>query len=182
MPDSEQTLIIPTDFCRSCGTGLDRRARFCSACGASVIPGEAPAAGVGNVALVDQEYMGFWIRLAAQLIDDVLLFIAAILLVLVADITAFIWVLAVPVILYFVYKHLKCQTPGRKLLKIKVVNAKGEDVGFWRGAFRETLAKFVSAIFFYLGFLWIGWDRRKRGWHDHLAGTFVVRVEPKRPD
>ena len=181
MPDSEQALDFLTDSCRSCGAALDRRSRFCPACGTSVIPGEAPANGVATRVLADPEYMGFWIRLAAQLIDDLFLFIAVVLLVLVANITEFIWVLAVPVIIYFVYKHLKCQTPGRKLLKIKVVNAKGEDVGFWRGAFRETLAKLVSAIFFYLGFLWVGWDRRKRGWHDHLAGTFVVQVQPKRP-
>ncbi len=181
MPDSEQTLDYRIDFCRSCGVGLDRRARFCSVCGASVIPGEAPAAGVIIRDTVDLEYMGFWIRLAAELIDQVIIVLAILLLTLITSLTQFAWVLAVPVIVYLVYKHLKCQTPGRKLLKIKVVNAKGEDVGFWRGAFRETLAKFVSAIFLYLGFMWIGWDRRKRGWHDHLAGTFVVRVQSKRP-
>ncbi len=127
------------------------------------------------------EYMGFWIRLAAQLIDDLFLVIAVVLLVLVTNIAEIIWILAVPVIIYFIYKHLKCQTPGRKLLKIKVVNAKGDDVSFWRGAFRETIAKFISGIFFYLGFFWVGWDRRKQGWHDHMAGTFVVRVQRERP-
>ena len=181
MPDSEQTLDLLTNFCRSCDAGLDRRARFCSVCGASVILGEAPAAGVIIRDLADLEYMGFWIRLAAELIDQVIIVLAIVLLSLIISLTQFAWALALPVILYLVYKHLKCQTPGRKLLKIKVVNAQGEDVSFWRGAFRETLAKFVSAIFLYLGFLWVGWDRRKRGWHDHLAGTFVVRVQPKRP-
>ena len=184
MPDPEQSLIFQTDFCRSCGAGLDRRSRFCSACGTSVIPGEATAAGANTIStrdLADLEYMGFWIRLAAELIDQVIIVLAILLLGLIISLTQFAWVLAVPVIVYLVYKHLKCQTPGRKLLKIKVVNAKGEDVGFWRGAFRETLAKFVSAIFLYLGFLWIGWDRQKRGWHDHLAGTFVVRIQPNRP-
>ena len=180
MPDLEPTLDYRTDFCRSCGAGLDRRARFCSTCGASVIPGEAPPAGVVIRDAADLEYMGFWIRLAAELIDQVIIVFAVVLLNLIIGLTQFAWALAVPVILYLVYKHLKCQPPGRKLLKIKVVNAKGEDVGFWRGAFRETIAKFISAIFLYLGFLWIGWDGRKRGWHDHLAGTFVVRVRPKR--
>ena len=137
MPDSEQTLDFPSDSCRWCGAGLDRRARFCSVCGTSVIPGEVPVDGVAIRDLADPEYMGFWIRLAAELIDYVFIIIAVILLQVVADFTSFVWVLAVPVIIYFAYKHLKCQTPGRKLLKIRVVNAKGEDVGFWRGAFRE---------------------------------------------
>ena len=181
MADPEQSLTFQPDSCRSCGAGLDRRARFCSVCGTSVIPGESPAAAAGIRDLTDVEYMGFWIRLAAELIDQAIIVLAILLLVLITNLTQFAWVLAVPVIIYFVYKHLKCQTPGRKLLKIKVVNAKGEDVGFWRGAFRETIAKFVSAIFFYLGFLWVGWDKRKRGWHDHLAGTFVVRAQPNRP-
>ena len=169
MADPEQTLNFPADICRSCGAGLDRRARFCSACGTSVIPGEAPADGVGTGNIADLEYMGFWIRLAAELIDQVLIVLAILLLGLIISLTQLAWIIAVPAIVYLVYKHLKCQTPGRKLLKIKVVNAKGEDVGFWRGAFRETIAKFVSAIFLYLGFLWIGWDGRKRGWHDHMA-------------
>jgi uncharacterized RDD family membrane protein YckC len=30
-------------------------------------------------------------------------------------------------------------------------------------------------IAFFLGFIWIGLDARKQGWHDKLAGTVVVR-------
>jgi uncharacterized RDD family membrane protein YckC len=26
-----------------------------------------------------------------------------------------------------------------------------------------------------LGFIWVGFDPRKQGWHDKLAGTLVVR-------
>jgi len=26
-----------------------------------------------------------------------------------------------------------------------------------------------------LGFLWVGWDARKQGWHDKLAGTVVIK-------
>ena len=26
-----------------------------------------------------------------------------------------------------------------------------------------------------LGFLWVAWDPRKQGWHDKLAGTYVVK-------
>ncbi|MCH7621179.1 MAG: RDD family protein [Chloroflexi bacterium] len=125
--------------------------------------------------------MGFWIRLAATLIDYLFAIIANILLLLIANITPFLEVLVVAVDIYIFYRYLKCKTPGMKLLKMKVVNAKGEDVGFWRGAFRQTFAKFLSFIFFLLGFFWIGWDKRKRGWHDHLAGTFVVRVQSRRP-
>jgi uncharacterized RDD family membrane protein YckC len=33
-----------------------------------------------------------------------------------------------------------------------------------------------SILVFFLGFLWIAWDRDKQGWHDKIAGTVVVRV------
>jgi uncharacterized RDD family membrane protein YckC len=26
-----------------------------------------------------------------------------------------------------------------------------------------------------LGFIWVGFDKRKQGWHDKLAGTLVVK-------
>jgi uncharacterized RDD family membrane protein YckC len=34
----------------------------------------------------------------------------------------------------------------------------------------------VSALFFCLGFLWIGLNKRKRGWHDYLADTVVINL------
>lgn len=36
-------------------------------------------------------------------------------------------------------------------------------------------AAVLSALPLGLGFLAIGWDKRKRGWHDRMAGTYVVR-------
>jgi uncharacterized RDD family membrane protein YckC len=38
------------------------------------------------------------------------------------------------------------------------------------------LGYFVSTIPFGLGLFWIGWDKRKQGWHDKLAGTVVIRA------
>ena len=98
---------------------MDRRARFCSTCGTSVIPGEVPATGANTIStrdLADLEYMGFCIRLAAELIDQAIIVLAILLLTLIISLTQFAWALAVPVIVYLVYKHLKCQTPGRKLV------------------------------------------------------------------
>jgi uncharacterized RDD family membrane protein YckC len=34
---------------------------------------------------------------------------------------------------------------------------------------------FVSMIPFCGGFLWIGFDRRKQGWHDKMANSVVIR-------
>ena len=72
------------------------------------------------------------------------------------------------------------QNGPKMALGIMVVNAQGEAPGIRRAAFREIVGKLVSeiAIFLgYLGYLWIGWDRKKQGWHDHIANTCVVRRE-----
>ena len=162
-------------YCSSCGQGLRERDRFCPSCGSAV---DARIAGTGwetSPDLVAEQYMGFWIRLAAEVIDYVILAIALIIVGALTTAMPWFWILLIPVIAYWVFKHLKCKTLGRTLFRIKVVNAAGEDVSFWRGALRETVGKFISALAFYLGFLWIGWDREKRGWHDHIAGTYVVR-------
>ena len=70
------------------------------------------------------------------------------------------------------------QTPGMAMMKIKVVrDADGGPltagaallrwVGFW-----------VSHFVFYLGFIWIFLDKRRRGWMDLIAGTVVIAVPP----
>jgi uncharacterized RDD family membrane protein YckC len=37
------------------------------------------------------------------------------------------------------------------------------------------LGYYVSMIPLMLGILWVGFDARKQGWHDKMAGTVVVR-------
>ncbi|WP_141737159.1 RDD family protein [Marinobacter sp. X15-166B] len=39
----------------------------------------------------------------------------------------------------------------------------------------------LSALPLCLGFIWVGVDKRKQGWHDKLAGTVVVRSIGKEP-
>ena len=40
-----------------------------------------------------------------------------------------------------------------------------------------ALAYLLSAIPFFLGFLWAGFTSSKRSWHDLLVGTMVVREQ-----
>jgi len=79
--------------------------------------------------------------------------------------------------IYFVlFTGLKGQTPGKMATGVKIVNARGENPGIWRALLRETVGKLVSSVFFLLGYLWAGWDSRKRAWHDHIAGTYPIRA------
>ena len=48
-------------------------------------------------------------------------------------------------------------------------------------AFVRMLGMWVSAAVFYIGYIWIFIDARRRGWHDLIAGTVVIeRANPPR--
>jgi uncharacterized RDD family membrane protein YckC len=65
-------------------------------------------------------------------------------------------------------------TPGMKAAGIRVVNDRdGRPIG-WGAALLRLVGFWVSGAVFYLGFVWILIDNRRRGWHDLLAGTCVI--------
>jgi len=134
------------------------------------------------------EYVGFWPRLGATVIDSVFLsmivypllytiygnqyftddrFIAGGGHFLVSHVLP-----AIAIIAFWVYKSA---TPGKMLIRATIVDAKtflqpskGQLIG-------RYFAYYISAIPLGMGFLWIIWDPKKQGWHDKLAGTVVVR-------
>ncbi len=71
-----------------------------------------------------------------------------------------------------VFWWLRGQTPGKWLLGLRVVALGGGKVGLGRAVIR-FVGYLLSALPFYLGFLWILGSER-RGFHDRLAGTEVV--------
>ncbi|MBK8263260.1 MAG: RDD family protein [Nannocystis sp.] len=76
---------------------------------------------------------------------------------------------------YFVlFSAISGQTPGLALIGARIVNSRGARPGFVRAVVR-VLGLAAGLIPGGLGVLWIAFDREKRGLHDHLAGTYVVR-------
>lgn len=69
---------------------------------------------------------------------------------------------------------LRGQTPGKWLLGIRVVSLQGDRVRFGQAVVRLA-GYLVSALPFYLGFLWV-LGRERRGFHDRLARTEVIYV------
>jgi uncharacterized RDD family membrane protein YckC len=68
------------------------------------------------------------------------------------------------------------QTPGARLMKIRVVSDEdGSPIGMGTG-FIRLFGYFVSGLVFSVGFIWILIDLRRRGWHDLMAGTCVVKA------
>jgi uncharacterized RDD family membrane protein YckC len=76
---------------------------------------------------------------------------------------------------YFVLFHgMEGKTPGKWLLGLRVVDAEQRSIGYRRALVR-FLGYFPAIFSFGLGILWIVFSREKRGWHDFLAGTWVIR-------
>lgn len=66
-------------------------------------------------------------------------------------------------------------TIGKMVLKIKIIKEDGGKVTYKDVLIRE-LASYISAIVWFLGYLWVLWDKRKQAWHDKLMHTLVVVV------
>ena len=79
-------------------------------------------------------------------------------------------------LVYFTYFHSATgQSIGKGLLKIKAIQTSGEPLNF-KIAFIRWGGYFISGLAMYLGFLWVLFDKNKQGWHDKIAGTYVVKV------
>jgi len=67
------------------------------------------------------------------------------------------------------------QTLGKKVCGIRVVSER-ERVGFLRAILRETVGKWISGMILGIGFLMVAFHKEKRGLHDLIAGTWVVKA------
>lgn len=71
----------------------------------------------------------------------------------------------------------KGQTPGKRLLRLRVARLTGERLGWWP-AFERFGGYAASLATGLLGFLQILWDANRQGVHDQIVGTVVVRDSP----
>ena len=136
------------------------------------------------------QYVGFWARFWAMMVDTVVLLmvIYPIFYVIYGD--AFFhkasdFTLAntfinyvIPFFAILLFWHYKSATPGKMILKAKIVDATSFEQPSTKQFFIRNLGYLVSLIPLGLGYFWAGWDKRKQTWHDKLANTVVV--QPKK--
>jgi uncharacterized RDD family membrane protein YckC len=141
------------------------------------------------------EYVGFWLRVWAAMIDTVvMLIITTPLLMMVygrnyfsltgalqgpAD---FLISYLLPAVIVISLWSIRNATPGKSSLGAKIVDAatgEAPSLGQYIGRY---LGYFVSTIPCCLGLIWVGFSPKKQGWHDMLAGTVVIRAKDRRPE
>ena len=66
---------------------------------------------------------------------------------------------------------------GKVLMGLQVLHQAGHALTTWQ-VFRRMLGMLLSALPGLAGFLWVGFDQRRRGWHDHIGQSLVIRVQP----
>ena len=142
----------------------------------------------------DVVYAGFFARLAAFLIDIII--VGLVLMTLKVP----MWIISIfnpefillrPVLFdfstwdiiiyllssfYFILlTYFKGATIGKFLLRLRVVSDKTEDgkLSLINAIYRETIGRYLSSLFF-IGYLFIGATSDKRALHDILCDTHVV--------
>lgn len=137
---------------------------------------------------VDLEYVGFWLRVGAAIIDTLLISIIIFPLLwaiygpvyltsdrLIQGPLDFLisWVgPAVAVVLFWIARQA---TPGKMAIGARIVDAKTGGTPTNVQLVVRYLGYYVAMIPLFIGIVWVAFDPRKQGWHDKLAGTVVVR-------
>ncbi len=140
------------------------------------------------------EVIGFGRRFLAYFIDGIILWIVQLILgvcagaVLVAmaeagedaaialNLLINCVALLISVGYFVVFWATTSQTPGKMAMGIKIIGVDGTPVS-WGKAFLRYIGYIVSGLVLSLGFIWIAFDSKRQGWHDKIAGTYVVRKD-----
>jgi uncharacterized RDD family membrane protein YckC len=117
---------------------------------------------------------GFWIRFVAYIIDIVLIGIVA---AIAGSISAsLIYVVYIGALAYFILCWgLLGQTIGMMPFGLRIVRNSDGGKLTWGNVILRMDGWIVSGIVLDIGFIWAAFDSRKRGWHDMIGGTVVIR-------
>lgn len=135
------------------------------------------------------KYGGFWIRVAAYIIDGTILLIPGLLISFLLEAAMLaenerekvllnIADISYNTIMWWVYSAVLESsawqaTIGKKAVGLKVIDENGNRISFGRATGRH-FASYISALILCIGYMMVGWTSRKQGLHDLIAGTLVV--------
>ena len=175
-------------FCNACGLENPSEHGYCTACGQTLDGAARPGPAAPTV-----QYAAFWRRVAALVLDFVLIYGVYLALsfgvaarrgwspmnVLATMLSFYLPMFAMIWLYWAVLESSRWQaTIGKKLLGIHVTDLKGNRLSFVRASGRQ-FAKGLSTMTFHLGFLMANFTARKQALHDLVAGTLVVAGPPR---
>lgn len=144
----------------------------------------------GNELAVDEhamQYVGFWARLGASVIDSIIIIIITypILFLIYGgeyfdsdgsfqDWTDFVISYLLPIVAVILFWIYASATPGKMAVSAKIVDENTGGKPTLKQFIIRYLGYYVSILALGLGFFWIAWDDKKQGWHDKMASTVVI--------
>lgn len=154
--------------------------------------------GRGNGNMQEKEYGSFSLRFFAHLFDQLLLWLGPLFLFLsvvsTSDSTAkfgigTLWIIWELIFLQFLISWgyyiltfmLFRASVGKMFAGLSIEREDGGKPTLADALMRFPVGYIVSGIFWGVGFLWIIKDSKKKGFHDHFAGTVVVKTGPSWP-
>ena len=167
-----------SQYCFNCGLPLDGETGFIHE-GLAAIPAFAMGAPGG-----------FWVRAAAIMIDGLVMGALIIITVgLLTDVPVLEWMAGdansgaadvINLVIGFGYAPILvgfwATTVGKRALGMRIVRADGSRIGFLR-AFGRELARMLSVLTLFIGYLMVAFREDKRALHDLIADTVVIRTE-----
>lgn len=140
------------------------------------------------------EYVGFWIRMWAYLVDLVVIFsVNGFLLSPFKFINGGMPVMVsywslegiVAGIIFYLYFLLMTkffsQTVGKMIFNIKVISVNDKKLGWGDLIFREVIGRFIYRVFFFMKllYLFVAFTKEKEGLHDMIGNTRVVKCNDR---
>jgi uncharacterized RDD family membrane protein YckC len=129
----------------------------------------------------EPRYVGFWWRFLASIIDSILIsaILYPVLIYVIGDplgttTPGALTQLIIPAIAFIAFWQAKSTTPGKMAIGAIIVDANTGGKPTTRQWIIRYVGYYVSTIPFLLGLIWVGFDKRKQGWHDKLASTVVI--------
>ena len=173
--------------CPRCLHRNDEGAQFCYSCGLPLTGENAKAAPHAIRAFQHGPPGGFWARVAAYIIDGIVLTVLGIAVYPLTGesplrcfdtdsslVFADVLVIVIQLLYTPILISLWSTTIGKRALNLYVLRSDGSRCGFWQ-AFGRTLASTLSALLFGIGFLMVALRQDKRALHDLIAGTAVIQ-------
>ena len=125
---------------------------------------------------IKQKYAGFWPRLLAHNIDllpILLLYYLASLFIPKSNYD-YLFIGGIYFAYHIVFELTPLQgTPGKHWAKIKVTSDQLSKVNVIQAVIRNV-SKILSLLLFFLGFVLIFFNAKRKGLHDYIGGTLVL--------